>query len=214
MLYQIVLNALIYREERGMRMDFDKSYLKQLIEVTSFPEMKLSDIPDIDLYMEQLTVLIKNKFEKYKREDSDKVFTKTMINNYTKLGLLMPPQNKKYNKEHIILLTLIFNLKNILSINDIKSLFSPVLNNIANRDDDIMSLEEIYSAFLDLNQVEFDNFYYSFAQKLDLIKEKTERLEKDNQEIAQLFLFIIMLVAQANLQKRLAEKLIDEYFAL
>ena len=194
-------------------MNFDRKYLEKLVEEISFPELKLSEMPTIDLYMEQLISLIESQFNSFKRDESDKVFTKTMINNYTKLGVLMPPKKKKYSREHMILLTLIYDLKNVLSINDIKSLFSPILNNIATRDDDIMSLEDIYTTFLELNNIEFDNFYNSFVQKLDLIKGKTEFLEKDNKDIAQLFLFVIMLVAHSHAQKRLAERIIDEFFA-
>ncbi len=193
-------------------MKFDKNYMEKLAEEITFPELKFSDIPAIDLYMEQLISLIESKFRGFKRDENDKVFTKTMINNYTKLGLLMPPDNKKYTREHMILLTLIYNLKSILSINDIKSLFIPVLNDIARRDDDIMSLEDIYSTFLELNRIEFDSLYNSFVQKMDLIKEKTADLEKDNKEPAQLFLFVIMLVAHSSAQKRLAERLIDNFF--
>lgn len=194
-------------------MNFDRNYLEKMVEEIAFPEFKISDIPAFDLYMEQMISIIDSKFNGFKRDANDKVFTKTMINNYTKLGLLMSPENKKYTREHMILLTLIYNLKNILSINDIKSLFSPVLNNIASRDDDIMSLEDIYATFLELNNIEFDNLYNSFVQKMDLIKDKTEDLEKDNKETAQLFLFVIMLVAHSNTQKRLAERIIDEFFA-
>ncbi|MEN6350157.1 MAG: DUF1836 domain-containing protein [Syntrophomonas sp.] len=193
-------------------MSFDKNYLENLADEIAFPELKFSDIPDIDLYMEQLISLIESKFRGFKRDGKDKVFTKTMINNYTKLGLLMPPENKKYTREHMILLTLIYNLKSILSINDIKLLFAPVLNDIARRDDDIMSLDDIYTAFLELNKIEFDSLYNSYVQKMDLIKEKTSGLEKDNKETAQLFLFIIMLVAHSSAQKRLAERLIDDFF--
>ncbi|MEN6324735.1 MAG: DUF1836 domain-containing protein [Syntrophomonas sp.] len=194
-------------------MDFNRDYLEKLAEELAFPELKLSDIPAINLYMEQLISLIDSKFSGFKRGENDKVFTKTMINNYTKLGLLMPPENKKYTREHMILLTLIYNLKNILSINDIKSLFSPVLNDIDRRDDDIMSLEDIYSTFLELNNIEFDSLYNSFVQKMNLIEERTLNLDINNKETARLFLFVIMLVAHSNAQKRLAEKIIDNYFA-
>ncbi len=195
-------------------MEFDRKYLEKMAEEISFPELKLSDIPTVDLYMEQLISLIESKFIGFKRNADDKIFTRTMINNYTKSGLLMPTENKKYTRDHMILLTLIYNLKNILTINDIKSLFSPVLNNIAIRDDDIMSLEDIYTTFLELNNIEFDNLYNSFINKIDLINDKTEELAKDNKETAQLFLFVIMLVAHANAQKRLAERIIDEFFTL
>lgn len=194
-------------------MDINRNYIEKLVEEISLPQLKFSDMPTIDLYMEQMLSLIESKFNSFKRDESDKVLTRTMINNYTKLGLLMPPKNKKYSREHMMLLTLIYDLKNVLSINDIKSLFSPILNNIETRDDDLMSLEEIYTAFLELNNIEFDNFFNSFVQKLDLINEKTVDLEKDNKDIAQMFLFVIMLVVQSNAQKRLAERIIDDFFA-
>lgn len=193
-------------------MIFNRDYIKKLVGEISLPELKFSDMPTIDLYMEQMLSLIESKFNRLRRDESDKVLTKTMVNNYTKLGLLMPPKNKKYSREHMILLILIYDLKNVLSINDIKSLFSPILNNIETRDDDLMSLEEIYTAFLELNNIESDNFYNSFVEKLDLIDEETADLDKDNKDIAQMFLFVIMLVAQSNAQKRLAERIIDDFF--
>ncbi len=194
-------------------MIFDRNYIEKMVEEISLPQLKFSDMPTIDLYMEQMLSLIESEFNGLKRDKSDKVLTRTMINNYTKLGLLMPPKNKKYSQEHMILLILIYDLKNVLSINDIKSLFSPILNNIETRDDDVMSLEEIYNAFLDLNNIEIDKFYNSIVRKLDLINDKTADLEKDNKDIAQMFLFVIMLVAHSNAQKRLAERIIDDFFA-
>ncbi|SFG50566.1 protein of unknown function [Desulfotomaculum arcticum] len=176
-------------------------------------EIKLSDIPDINLYMEQVLVFLDSKLGHLKRGEDDKVFTKTMINNYTKAGLLHPPINKKYNKEHIILLALLYNLKNIFSISDIKSIFTPVLNDIANRADDIIPLEDIYSTYLKLKEDEFEEFYATFNEKYKLIKEKTGEIkEKSQKELAEVFLTVLMLTAQANAAKRLAEKIIDNHF--
>ena len=50
----------------------------------------------------------------------EKVLTKTMINNYAKGKLFIPIKNKKYSKQHIMLINLIYQLKGALSINDIK----------------------------------------------------------------------------------------------
>ena len=194
-------------------MNLKKDDLAKLVnELSLSADVKLTDIPDIDLYMEQLTSLIDSKLSGHKRGRGDKILTKTMINNYTKAGLLMPPVNKKYNKDHIILLVLIYYLKNTLSINDIGKLLSPVLNNIASRDDDIISLEDIYSTFLELISSELDNFSLSLMEKFDLVKRKTEKV-REKQDIAGLFLIVLMLVAQSNAQKRVAEKIIDTYFS-
>lgn len=191
----------------------DKNELIALInELSLLDDIKLSDIPDINLYMEQVTTLIDDKLGHLKRGEEDKILTKTMINNYTKSGILMPPKNKKYNKQHIILLVLIYNLKQILSINDIHTLLAPILNDIESSDDDIISINDIYSTFLEIKHKEFEDYSDIFTDKFNLIDEKISSVDSDNKSKAELFLLVIMLVAQADAQKRLAEKIIDKYF--
>lgn len=187
--------------------------LKRLVkELSLSDELSVIDIPDIGLYMEQIIHLIDSKLGMQKRSPEQKFLTKTMINNYTKAGLLMPPVNKKYYRDHIILLVLIYYLKNILSINDIKTLFAPILNNINTRDDDLIPLDEIYSTFLELKNEELKNCFAESIEKYNFIKDRTQKLENNNQETAELFLTVLMLVAQSNAQKRLAEQIIDNYF--
>ena len=65
------------------------------------------DIPEIDLYMDQVIQIFEQKLSNSKRKDSDKVLTKTMINNYAKAKLLMSIKNKKYSKEHLLLMSMI-----------------------------------------------------------------------------------------------------------
>ena len=77
--------------------------------------VKSEDIPDISLYMDQMTSFIDEKLESFKREEDDKLLTKTMINNYTKNKLLPPSDKKKYTKNHVMLLILIYFYKNVLS---------------------------------------------------------------------------------------------------
>ena len=59
------------------------------------------DIPNIDLYMDQVTTLMDSGLSSSKRYEEDKILTKTMINNYAKNNLLPPPDKKKYSREHI-----------------------------------------------------------------------------------------------------------------
>ena len=61
--------------------------------------IKTEDIPNIDLYMDQVTTLMDSKLKHATRyPEEDKILTKTMINNYTKNNLLPPPVKKKYSK--------------------------------------------------------------------------------------------------------------------
>ena len=190
--------------------------IEELIKVLNISkDITPSDIPNIDLYMEQLTNFMDTSLQDLKRKDTDKILTKTMINSYTKDGLLMPPKNKKYTKYHIISLILIYHLKQILSISDIQALFKPILKDITTEKDDVMPLEDIYSVFLNMKNKEVDNYCDMCDEKISLIKEEVSKIaapemDKDNSEV---FLTIITLVAQAEANKRLAEKLIDTYFS-
>ena len=85
-----------------------------------------NDIPNIDLYMDQVTTFMESHLGNLKRSPDDKVLTKTMINNYAKNHLLPSPDKKKYSRNHMILLTFIYYFKNVLPINDIKTLMSGI----------------------------------------------------------------------------------------
>ena len=84
-----------------------------------------NELPSIDLYIDQLVSLLEQYLSGYIKNDNEKeekLVTKTMINNYVKHGIIKPPINKKYNKEHVASLFVIFVLKQVYSINDIKKL--------------------------------------------------------------------------------------------
>ena len=81
------------------------------------------EIPNIDLYMDQVTTFMEEHLKNTRRYEEDKVLTKTMINNYAKNNLLPPPVKKKYSKEHMLMLIFILRacylsgiLKNCLSL--------------------------------------------------------------------------------------------------
>ena len=48
--------------------------------------VKSEDIPDIQLYMDQVTTFMDSQMASSRRYPDDKVLTKTMINNYAKNG--------------------------------------------------------------------------------------------------------------------------------
>ena len=82
-----------------------------------------NELPEIDLYLDQLVCLLEQYLSNYiKNDDSEKIITKTMINNYVKHNIINPPVNKKYNKEHMAYLFVIFILKQIYSIDEIKKM--------------------------------------------------------------------------------------------
>lgn len=195
-------------------MKIDESELLALVQsLYSYEDIQLIDIPDIDLYMDQVTTFMEKKLSPTKRNRKDKILTKTMINNYTKDGILLPPKNKKYSRQHIILLILVYNLKQILSIKDIAILLAPLLKASSETDSDPHLWDKIYLAYLDLKQDDFDLSGDRQGEQLKKIRAKTGDFGKLQQDI-ELLLLVLLLVNQAIGQKRLTEKIIDEYFDL
>ena len=133
--------------------DLMNSIIASLGRIDTIP---LDEIPNIDLYMDQLTTFMDERLKKTTRHpETDKILTKTMINNYAKNDLLPPPVRKKYSKDHLILLIFIYYLKSILSINDIQTLIEPLKNRFHVSDDEL-NLSKIYETAFDLQKEELE----------------------------------------------------------
>ena len=100
-----------------------------LSSISQIDYIKPEEIPNIDLYMDQVTTFMEKNLSSTKRYEEDKILTKTMINNYAKNNLLPPPVKKKYSKEHVLVMIFIYYFKNILSIKDIETLLAPLTDN-------------------------------------------------------------------------------------
>ena len=79
--------------------DLLNSILKSLSRIEN---IRPETLPDINLYMDQVTSFMDAQLHATKRHEDDKIMTKTMINNYAKNNLLPPPEKKKYTKEHLL----------------------------------------------------------------------------------------------------------------
>lgn len=192
-------------------MDYNKESLNKLVEeIVGAKDISLMEIPCVDLYMDQVTTFFNDKFASLKRNEEDKILTKTMINNYTKGKVLMPAKNKKYTNEHMILLTLIYNLKQTISISDINIVFDSIINTKAPKDISL-SLEDLYNNFLDIKEVQNQEFVCDINKDTEFIKGKIKEMGREEGELIELILMILLLINKANTQKRMAEKLIDNF---
>lgn len=180
--------------------------INQVIEKLSLEtSLTLDEIPNIDLYMDQVIQLFENKFVVSKRNEEEKVLTKTMINNYAKGKLVFPIHNKKYSKEHLILISMIYQLKGALSINDIKVTLDGIKKKIVKEDID---LDSFYNSYLNLTQKNVADFNEAIDSNINKVKE--ESLEDGNSPDLEHVLMISSLVHMSNLYRRVAEKLVDE----
>ncbi len=179
-----------------------------LSSISEIDYIKAEEIPNIDLYMDQVTTFMESHLSSTKRYPEDKILTKTMINNYAKNHLLPPPVKKKYTKEHVLLLVFIYYFKNILSIKDIETLLAPVAEKDFNNGKDF-SLTDIYSEVCRLEKSRTEILAEDISSMFNTSFETFSGAPEEEREYLRLFSFICSLAFDVYVKKQLIEKLID-----
>ena len=174
------------------------TFYKILEEVENISHLQSSDIPEIDLYMDQIMTLFDIHLADNKRHEDDKLLTKTMINNYSKEGLLKPIKGKKYSKEHILQMLLIYSLKNTISIQEIKKVLQPY-------HEQTEKIEPLYNSYLQ-TQKELSHYITTSTQEF------IESHQFDTNDADQLTVLLLLICSLSNQYKTIAEKLLDTYY--
>lgn len=173
--------------------------------------IKAEDIPNIDLYMDQVTSFLDTRLRSTTRnKEEDKVLTKTMINNYAKNDLLPPPVKKKYNKDHMITLLIIYYFKYFLSISDIETIVRPLNETYFGKEDSI-SLVDIYEVLREQEEKQNIAVIDDIKEKYETAAGLFETSDEDEKEVLTMFSFISLLSADVYVKKLLIEKLVDGY---
>ena len=175
----------------------------------SISYIKTEKIPEVDLYMDQVTSFMEDHLKKTKRSPEDKALTKTMINNYAKNRLLPAPVRKKYSKEHILLLLFIYYYKNLLSIGDIEQLFRPVTEQHFHIDSGL-NLSDIYEEVFSREALQMDRLKEDIRAKFEDSCLTFTDTDSEEQEYLQLFAFISALSFDVYLKKHMIKMLIDQ----
>lgn len=177
-----------------------KKHIRELIRLDFITP---DEIPGMELYMDQLTRYMDKHLGSTLRDESDKALTKTMINNYTKNKLIPPPEKKRYSRKHLILLIYIYYLKNVVSINDIRRILGPMIENDFSEDDII----EMYESIFEMEKLQYFNTEASVIKSSQIVDKK---LPDNDDEYLKKMAFIYLLGYDIFMKKRLMEKLIDE----
>lgn len=194
----------------------DEKYLNQLITyLQELSHIDPSEIPGLDLYMDQVTSFLDDHLSDVKRHKNDLALTKTMINNYAKNKLLPPPNKKRYSKDHILMLLFIFYYKGILQLNDIETVLKPLNEKYFHKDGDL-NLSDIYNAVFDLEKKEKEHLISDIREKFDFAKttfstedSHYDSLSDSDREELQLFSFLCELGFDVYLKKLIMETIID-----
>lgn len=171
--------------------------------------IKPEDIPNINLYMDQVTTFMEEQLASSKRYPEDKILTKTMINNYAKNNLLPSPEKKRYSREHLLLLIFIYYFKNILSINDIQTLLGPITEKYF-RSDSEMDLTAVYNEVFSMEKDQVELLKEDLVKRYHTAESTFDFAPEEDRRFLKLFSFICLLSFDVYTKKMLIEQLVDE----
>ncbi|MBQ8053267.1 MAG: DUF1836 domain-containing protein [Lachnospiraceae bacterium] len=183
----------------------------------TYPE----EIPKIDLYMDQVLTFMTERLKRTARKsDADKLLTKTMINNYVKNKVMIPPVKKKYGRDHILLLMVIYYMKSFLSIDDIRKIVGPVSDKYARPTTKSVeelvgrkhrySMTDVYTEIFKYVAEDVERFPAEVGRILDETENAFIEAPEEDREMLRRFNVICQLSADIYLRKLLIEKLLDE----
>lgn len=188
--------------------DLLQSILKSLDRISY---IKPEDVPDIELYMDQVTTFMGSRLKSSTRyPEGDKILTKTMINNYAKNDLLPAPVKKKYSKEHILVLIFIYYFKGFMSISDIQTILKPITDEFFNVEEGF-KLEDVYNEVFSLERAEVERLKQDVTEKFHQAQNTFGDAPDKDREFLQIFSFVCLLSFDVYVKKLIIEKLIDTY---
>jgi len=189
---------------------FDSDYIKELAEeLSKGSSISYEELPKYDLFLSQVIDYLNDKFV-------DEKFTNNIVQNYTKSDVITKPEDGKkrgYTKMHLIQLVLLSYMRPLLTTEEIKKVFRLAFNEINDRNDDILSWEETYKTFTQIQKESFDDYLITsltHEDKLEEIIKKFDLKDKDQERI-KIFLLVLSLIAEASVIKKLVQKIVKEY---
>ncbi|AWK50129.1 hypothetical protein DIC82_03045 [Clostridium beijerinckii] len=193
-----------------MERKFDSEYIKELAEELSKGSLvSYEDLPKYDLFLSQVIDYLNDKFV-------DEKFTNNIVQNYTKSEVITKPEDGKkrgYTKMHLIQLVLLSYMRPLLTTEEIKKVFRLAFNEVNDRSDDILSWEETYKTFTQIQKESLDDYLITSLNHEDKLEEiiKNFDLKDKDQERIKIFLLVLSLIAEASVIKKLVQKIVKEY---
>ena len=175
--------------------NFSSYYHEMSATLRKFRLPTWEEFPDIELYMDQMTLLI-NRYLAIGDGGEEKAVTASMINNYVKMRIMPPPVKKKYSREHLAYLVVICSLKDALGISAIQKMFPPELEGDM--------LRERYDSFV-MNQ---QKAYHFLADNIDSVA--LPLLEEQERVSDRIYDLVTQVSVCASITKTLAERFISK----
>ena len=191
-----------------MSLEHSEFLADMLHKLAKLDYIRPGEIPNIDLYMDQVTTFMDTHLEATKRNEEDKILTKTMINNYAKNNLLPSPEKKRYSREHLLVLIFIYYFKNILSINDIQTLLTPItqkyFKSMTEKD-----MTYIYNEVFSMEKEQIESLKKDLLRKYKTAQDTFGDADEEDQANLKRFSFICLLSFDVYVKKMMIEHIID-----
>ncbi|WP_333859601.1 DUF1836 domain-containing protein [Clostridium sp.] len=167
------------------------------------------DLPRYDLFLSQVTDYLNDKFKGEK-------YTNNIVQNYIKNEVISKPEDGKkrgYTKVHLVQLILLSYMRPILTTEEIKKVFRLAFNEINDREDDIISWENAYKIFSDLQQDSFESLiekeYFNEDKFQNIVKDMNLKIHEE--EKIMVFFMVMSLICQASAIKKLVQNIVNNY---
>ncbi len=194
-----------------MAFELEETLNEILKSLSSAKVVGTEEFPNIDLYMDQVTSFMDRHLKSMTRSGQDEnILTKTMINNYAKNDLLPPPEKKKYNKDHMIVLMFIYYFKNVLSIKDIQTILNPITDKYFDKKN--YSIEDIYNEILKHSETVFGDIENDVRKKYETAMSSfdDEKVGAKDSKMLKDFAFLTMMTFDIYARKLMVQRIIDE----
>ena len=179
------------------------------IKMSGFRLPRWDELPELDLYMDQVTGFMEEHLSNSKRFEDDKILTKTMINNYAKNDLLPPPVKKKYSKEHVLMLIFIYYYKGVIPMNEIQTLLQPITDHYF-QNGQAFDLESVYKEVVSLEKEQLEDLKKDVVDKFRRAENSFTETSGEEREFLQKFALICLLSFDVYMKKMIVEQLVAE----
>jgi hypothetical protein len=180
----------------------EKELYTHITNAVSDADLSDTEIPAIELYLDQILSLVTDKNSASAERYRERALTKTMVNNYSKDGLISPINGKKYSRAHIIEMLLVYNLKNSLSIEEIKRVLTGV------REECGFSGEELVSAYHRFLSLKASNR----SRAGDAVKHLIQEDELSAEDDKDFFLLLLDIFSLSAYLKEIGRELLEHRY--
>lgn len=189
-----------------------EAYTKELVEkYLQNGIISEKSFPDMELYIDQMMKCLNKELVIYGSDEAGPI-TKAMISNYTKHKMLPGPTGKRYTKEHLIFMSLVYYLKECFSMDEIQRLMKPLIKNYSSDWDDKIDIDSMYNEITTFVKKTEEDLPSRIDKQMSEIKKFLTNRDAADDDTSELVMFICTLIMRSNAERFIAQKLLDEFF--